>query len=189
MAKEIQRNSSADPRCRQEAIGGQAMLVGGCVRDNADRARRGYRLRGLRPYAGTAACALAANSAEWMKAARDTAFTLRDAGIGWPCRVKATDRPKASDLTMTANPTLSFEQAAAEAGFTVNAILQDALTGNRRSVRRRWICGGAFCARDAGRKLCDDPLRVLQGCSSLQGFICHRMTKRLPRMRTMKRMI
>ena len=180
MAKEIQRETIRQIALRAKAMGGRAMLVGGCVRDallGRESADIDCEVYGLTPEQLHALAAQFGTVDE--SGARYGIFTLKDAGIDLAVpRLERRIGPKHGDFDVTANPALSFEQAAARRDFTVNAILQDALTGEivdpfggevdlRRGILRatpfatiRSACCGAR--------------------SSLQGFICRRMKKRLP---------
>ena len=131
MTKEIQRETIRRLALRAKALGGRAMLVGGCVRDallgrksaDIDCEVYGLALEQLR--------ALAAQfGAVDESGARYGIFTLKDAGIDLAVpRLERRTGPKHGDFDVTPDSALPFARAAARRDFTVNAILQDALTG------------------------------------------------------------
>lgn len=189
MAKEIQRETIRQIALRAKAMGGRAMLVGGCVRDallGRESADIDCEVYGLTPEQLHALAAQFGTVDE--SGARYGIFTLKDAGIDLAVpRLERRIGPKHGDFDVTANPTLSFEQAAARRDFTVNAILQDALTGEivdpfggevdlRRGILRA----------TPGEGFCDDPLRVLRGAQFASRFHLSPDEETLARMRTMK---
>ena len=183
MAKEIQRETIRRIALRAKAMGGRAMLVGGCVRDallGRESADIDCEVYGLTPEQLHALAAQFGTVDE--SGARYGIFTLKDAGIDLAVpRLERRIGPKHGDFDVTANPTLSFEQAAARRDFTVNAILQDALTGEIVDPFGGEVdCGGAFCARRRAKAFATIRSACCGARSSLQGFICRRMKKRLP---------
>ena len=189
MTKEVQRETIRRIAAQARAMGGRAMLVGGCVRDallgraSADIDCEVY---GLAPnqLQGLAAQFGAVDES----GARYGIFTLKDAGIDLAVpRMERRIGPKHGDFDVTPDPTLSFERAAARRDFTVNAILQDALTGEivdpfggqtdlQRGVLRA-VPGEGFC---------EDPLRVLRGAQFAARFHLVPDEETLAKMRTMK---
>ena len=189
MAKEIQRETIRQIALRAKAMGGRAMLVGGCVRDallGRESADIDCEVYGLTPEQLHALAAQFGTVDE--SGARYGIFTLKDAGIDLAVpRLERRIGPKHGDFDVTANPALSFEQAAARRDFTVNAILQDALTGEivdpfggevdlRRGILRA----------TPGEGFCDDPLRVLRGAQFASRFHLSPDEETIARMRTMK---
>lgn len=189
MTKEVQRETIRAIARQAGAMGGRAMLVGGCVRDallGRDSVDIDCEVYGLAP---DALHALAAQFGEVDESgARFGIFTLRDAGIDLavPRRERRVG-PKHGDFDVTPDPTLSFEQAAARRDFTVNAMMRDALTdeivdpfGGEADLRRgvlRAVPGAGFC---------DDPLRVLRGAQFAARFGLAPDEATLEKMRTMR---
>ena len=189
MTKEIQRETIRRLALRAKALGGRAMLVGGCVRDallgrksaDIDCEVYGLALEQLR--------ALAAQfGAVDESGARYGIFTLKDAGIDLAVpRLERRTGPKHGDFDVTPDSALPFARAAARRDFTVNAILQDALTGEivdpfggqadlRQGVLRA-VPGDGFA---------EDPLRVLRGAQFAARFHLSPDEETLEKMRTMK---
>ena len=153
--------------------GGRALLVGGCVRDgllgipcqDIDCEVHGVAPEALR--------ALLARHGE-IDASGEAfgIFTLKEAGLDFALpRLEKRTGSAHTDFTVTPMPDLSPEKAAARRDFTVNAIMQDALTGEiidpyggaedlRNSVLRA-VPGGQFG---------EDPLRVLRGAQFAARF-------------------
>lgn len=154
-------------------MGGRALLVGGCVRD---------RLLGIEAQdidcevhdlPGEALYALLSRYGEVDRSGEPFGvFTLKqeDFDFALPRRERRTGRLH-TDFEVTPIPSLSPEQAAARRDFTINAVMQDALTGElidpyggesdlRRGVLRA-VPGGQFE---------EDPLRVLRGAQFCARF-------------------
>lgn len=145
---------------------GRALLVGGCVRD---------RILGL-PCCDVD-CEVHGVGAEALKALLSSfgeldlsgedygIYTLKGAGLDFALpRTERRSGPGHKDFEVKTDPSLSAAEAAVRRDFTVNAIMQDALTGEyvdpfggmedlRRGVLRA-VPGSRFE---------DDPLRVLRG--------------------------
>ena len=166
-----------------EDAGFEARYVGGCVRDallGRESADIDCEVYGLTPEQLHALAAQFGTVDE--SGARYGIFTLKDAGIDLAVpRLERRIGPKHGDFDVTANPTLSFEQAAARRDFTVNAILQEIeadravlltescqKTEGEPTVMRRAKAFATIRSACCGAR------------SSLQGFICRRMKKRLP---------
>ncbi|MCL1909554.1 MAG: HD domain-containing protein, partial [Kiritimatiellaeota bacterium] len=144
--------------------GGRAFFVGGCVRDS---------LLGLRPKDfDIEAYGLAPNA---LRAALEREFRIDAVGENF-CVFKLAHHeidvslPRTENKTgaghrgfaVGADPQLPFDEAASRRDFTINAILQDALTGEiidpfggERDLRRGVL-------RHVGPKFTEDPLRVLR---------------------------
>ena len=189
MTKEIQQETIRGIALRAKALGGRAMLVGGCVRDaltGRGSADIDCEVYGLAPQALRS---LAAEFGEVDESgARYGIFTLKDAGIDLAVpRLERRIGPKHGDFDVQLDPALPFARAAARRDFTVNAILRDALTGEivdpfggqadlRRGVLRA-VPGDGFA---------EDPLRVLRGAQFASRFHLSPDEETLARMRTMK---
>ena len=166
MTKQIQQETIRGIALRAKALGGRAMLVGGCVRDaltGRGSADIDCEVYGLAPQALRS---LAAEFGEVDESgARYGIFSLKGAGIDLAVpRLERRTGPKHGDFDVRLDPALPFARAAARRDFTVNAILRDALTGEivdpfggqadlRRGVLRA-VPGDGFA---------EDPLRVLRG--------------------------
>lgn len=155
------------------ALGGRAMLVGGCVRDGLlglDCADVDCEVYGLAPEQLKA---LAASFGRVdVSGERYGIYSLRDAGIDLAMpRIERRTGVLHGDFDVQPDGTLPFERAAARRDFTVNAILQDALTGEivdpfggRKDLENgilRAVPGGQFE---------EDPLRVLRGAQFCARF-------------------
>lgn len=189
MTKEIQQETIRGIALRAKALGGRAMLVGGCVRDaltGRQSADIDCEVYGLAPQALRS---LAAEFGEVDESgARYGIFSLKGAGIDLAVpRLERRTGPKHGDFDVRLNPALPFVRAAARRDFTVNAILRDALTGEivdpfdgqadlRRGVLRA-VPGDGFA---------EDPLRVLRGAQFAARFRLSPDAKTLEKMRTMK---
>ena len=131
MTKEIQQETIRGIALRAKALGGRAMLVGGCVRDaltGRQSADIDCEVYGLAPQALRS---LAAEFGEVDESgARYGIFSLKGAGIDLAVpRLERRTGPKHGDFDVRLDPALPFARAAARRDFTVNAILRDALTG------------------------------------------------------------
>jgi len=158
---------------RINCMGGRALLVGGCVRDE---------LLGLPCY--DIDCEVHGIEPQMLQSLlgefgeidesgeRYGIFTIREAGLDFalPRREKRTG-PGHKDFEVIVDPQLSPEEAAARRDFTVNAIMRDALTGEyvdpfggmedlKHGVLRA-VPGGQFE---------EDPLRVLRGAQFAARF-------------------
>ena len=189
MTKEIQRETIRRLALRAKALGGRAMLVGGCVRDallGRKSADIDCEVYGLAPeQLRTLAAQFGAVDES---GARYGIFTLKDAGIDLAVpRLERRTGPKHGDFDVTPDPALPFARTAARRDFTVNAILQDALTGEivdpfggqadlRQGVLRA-VPGDGFA---------EDPLRVLRGAQFAARFHLSPDEETLEKMRTMK---
>lgn len=170
------------------AVGGRALLVGGCVRD----ALMGVpcydidcEVHGLAPQALRALLAQFGGIDE--SGEKYGIFTIRGTGvdIALPRRETRTG-PGHKDFTVALCPDLPPEKAAARRDFTVNAIMRDALTGEyvdpfggmedlERGVLRA-MPGGQFE---------EDPLRVLRGAQFAARFGLSPDGETIERMRRM----
>ena len=189
MTKEIQRETIRRIARQAKVLGGRAMLVGGCVRDELlgrESADIDCEVYGLAPEQLHELAAQFGAVDE--SGARFGIFSLRDAGIDLAVpRLERRTGPKHGDFDVTPDPALSFEQAAARRDFTVNAILRDAMTGEiidpfdgQRDLQRgilRAVPGEGFC---------EDPLRVLRGAQFAARFRLTPDEETLDRMRMMK---
>ena len=189
MTKEIQQETIRGIALRAKALGGRAMLVGGCVRDaltGRQSADIDCEVYGLAPQALRS---LAAEFGEVDESgARYGIFSLKSAGIDLAVpRLERRTGPKHGDFDVRLDPALPFARAAARRDFTVNAILRDALTGEivdpfggqadlRRGVLRA-VPGDGFA---------EDPLRVLRGAQFAARFRLSPDAKTLEKMRMMK---
>ena len=189
MTKEIQQETIRGIALRAKALGGRAMLVGGCVRDaltGRGSADIDCEVYGLAPQALRS---LAAEFGEVDESgARYGIFSLKGAGIDLAVpRLERRTGPKHGDFDVRLDPALPFARAAARRDFTVNAILRDALTGEivdpfggqadlRRGVLRA-VPGDGFA---------EDPLRVLRGAQFAARFRLSPDAKTLEKMRMMK---
>ena len=189
MTQEIQQETIRGIALRAKALGGRAMLVGGCVRDaltGRESADIDCEVYGLAPQALRS---LAVEFGEVDESgARYGIFSLRGAGIDLAVpRLERRTGPKHGDFDVRLDPALPFARAAARRDFTVNAILRDALTGEivdpfggqadlRRGVLRA-VPGDGFA---------EDPLRVLRGAQFAARFRLSPDAKTLEKMRMMK---
>ena len=189
MTKEIQQETIRGIALRAKALGGRAMLVGGCVRDaltGRESADIDCEVYGLAPQALRSLAAAFGEVDE--SGARYGIFSLKGAGIDLAVpRLERRTGPKHGDFDVRLDPALPFARAAARRDFTVNAILRDALTGEivdpfggqadlRRGVLRA-VPGDGFA---------EDPLRVLRGAQFAARFRLSPDAKTLEKMRTMK---
>lgn len=168
-----QREMIAEIAQRVHALGGRALLVGGCVRDeilgipcyDIDCEVHGIEPERLRALLGEFGEIDESGSAYGI-------YTIKGAGldIALPRREMRTG-PGHKDFVVTVNPYLSPEESAARRDFTVNAIMRDALTGEyvdpyggmedlRKGILRA-VPGGQFE---------EDPLRVLRGAQFAARF-------------------
>ena len=155
------------------SAGGRALLVGGCVRDRLlgrEPEDIDCEVHGLAPQT---LCALLDRYGEVdMSGAAFGVYTLRREGFDFALpRVEHRTGAGHADFSVTPMPELIPRQAAARRDFTVNAIMQDALTGEiidpyggvndlRQGVLRA-VPGGQFH---------EDPLRVLRGAQFAARF-------------------
>ena len=171
-----------------QAQGGRALLVGGCVRDGLlglDSADIDCEVHGVPPQALRALLSPFGELDE--SGAPYGIYTLRGQGIDVALpRTERRTGPGHRDFTVTLDPDLSPERAAARRDFTVNAIMRDALTGEyidpfggigdlRAGVLRAVPAPGFE----------DDPLRVLRGAQFAARFSLAPDTETLVRMRRM----
>lgn len=158
---------------RIDALGGRALLVGGCVRDG---------LLGIPCYdidcevhgvAPDALVSLLREFGEIDESGRQYGiYTIKGAGIdiALPRRERRTG-PGHKDFEVQVDPWLDPAQAAARRDFTVNAIMRDALTGEYVDPY-----GGMQDLRDGvlrampGAHFEEDPLRVLRGAQFAARF-------------------
>ena len=155
------------------ALGGRALLVGGCVRD---------RLLGITPLdidcevhgiEPDQLCQILSAYGEVDKSGeRFGVFTLKEQGFDFALpRIERLTGSAHTDFDVTPIPSLTPREAAARRDFTVNAIMMDALTGEiidpyggaddlKRGVLRA-VPGGQFH---------EDPLRVLRGAQFAARF-------------------
>lgn len=158
---------------RVHDLGGQALLVGGCVRDGLlgmDSHDVDCEVHGVEPQA--LRTLLAGLGGIDLSGEAYGVYALRDAhvDIALPRRERRTG-PSHRDFEIEINPQLSPAQAAARRDFTVNAIMRDALTGeyidpyggmdDLRCGVLRAVPGGQFE---------EDPLRVLRGAQFAARF-------------------
>ncbi len=169
----MQREMIADIAQRVYALGGRALMVGGCVRDgllgipcyDIDCEVHGVEPDKLRELLLQIGEIDESGSAYGI-------YTIRGAGldIALPRRETCTG-PGHKDFAVTVDPMLSPEAAAARRDFTVNAIMRDVLTGQyvdpyggmedlKKGVLRA-VPGGQFE---------EDPLRVLRGAQFAARF-------------------
>lgn len=173
---------------RVHALGGQALLVGGCVRDeilgipcyDIDCEVHGIEPDKLKEILSRFGEIDESGSAYGI-------FTIKGAGldIALPRRETRTG-PGHKDFVVTVDPMLSPEEAAARRDFTVNAIMCDALTGqyvdpyggmeDLRNGVLRAVPGGQFE---------EDPLRVLRGAQFAARFHLTPYEETIEKMRRM----
>lgn len=168
--------------------GGRALLVGGCVRDGLlGRACADIdcEVHGLAP---DALRALLGAFGEIDESGRAYGiFTIKGAGIDIALpRTETRTGPGHKDFAVTVNPDLPPAQAVLRRDFTVNAIMQDALTGELVDP----LGGAEDLARGVlravpGEGFEDDPLRVLRGAQFAARFSLTPDEKTLARMRRM----
>ena len=167
MTKEIQQETIRGIALRAKALGGRAMLVGGCVRDaltGCQSADIDCEVYGLAPQALRS---LAAEFGEVDESgARYGIFSLRGAGIDLAVpRLERRTGPKHGDFDVRLDPALPFARAAARRDFTVNAIFRDALTGeivDPFGGREDLKAGVLRCVGDPERRFREDALRILR---------------------------
>lgn len=155
------------------ALGGRAMLVGGCVRDELlgrDCADVDCEVYGLAPEQLKL---LAASFGRVdVSGEKYGIYSLRDEGIDLAMpRIERRTGILHGDFNVQLDGALPFERAAARRDFTVNAILKDALTGeivdpfdgckDLQNGILRAVPGGQFE---------EDPLRVLRGAQFCARF-------------------
>ena len=155
------------------ALGGRALLVGGCVRDeilgiscyDIDCEVHGVEPQSLREILSQFGEIDEAGSAYGI-------FTLKGAGLDFALpRRETRTGPSHKDFEVRVDPYLSPEAAAMRRDFTVNAIMRDVLTGEyvdpfggRQDLKDgilRAVPGGGFE---------EDPLRVLRGAQFAARF-------------------
>ena len=155
------------------ALGGRALLVGGCVRDEIlgiscyeiDCEVHGVEPQSLREILSQFGEIDEAGSAYGI-------FTLKGAGLDFALpRRETRTGPSHKDFEVRVDPYLSPEAAAMRRDFTVNAIMRDVLTGEyvdpfggRQDLKDgilRAVPGGGFE---------EDPLRVLRGAQFAARF-------------------
>ena len=188
MTKEIQQEAIRGIALRAKALGGRAMLVGGCVRDaltGRGSADIDCEVYGLAPQALRSLAAAFGEVDE--SGARYGIFSLKDAGIDLAVpRLERRTGPKHGDFDVRLDPALPFARAAARRDFTVNAILRDALTGEivdpfggREDLRS----GVLRCVGDPARRFGEDALRILRllRFASVLGFSVEENTARAAR--------
>ena len=183
-----QREMIAEIAARVHALGGQALLVGGCVRDellgipcyDIDCEVHGIEPETLRKTLRQFGEIDEGGSAYGI-------YTIKGAGldIALPRRERRTG-PGHKDFTVTVDPQMNPAQAAARRDFTVNAIMRDALTGeyvdpyggmeDLKNGILRAVPGGQFE---------EDPLRVLRGAQFSARFHLTPDEKTLEMMRRM----
>ena len=158
---------------RVHELGGRALLVGGCVRDQ---------LLGIPCY--DIDCEIHGIAPDRLKELLSQfgeidssgegygIYTLKGAGLDFALpRTERRIGEGHKDFVVSVDPDLSPEQAAARRDFTVNAVMRDAWTGEivdpyhgmedlRRGVLRA-VPGGQFM---------EDPLRVLRGAQFAARF-------------------
>lgn len=154
-------------------LGGRALLVGGCVRDGLlgrESEDIDCEVHGVRPQA---LLSLLSRFDEVDSGGEAYGvYTLRDAGIDMAIpRLEARTGARHRDFSVTLDPWLPPERAAARRDFTVNAIMRDALTGeyvdpfggigDLSRGMLRMVPGGQFE---------EDPLRVLRGAQFAARF-------------------
>ena len=158
---------------RAKEMGGRAMLVGGCVRDELmglPSADIDCEVYGLAPDALRALAAQFGTVDD--SGEKYGIFSLRSEGIDLAVpRTEKRIGPHHGDFEVLPDPNLSFERAAARRDFTVNAILRDALTGEivdpfggREDLEKRIL----RAVPDEGFEA--DPLRVLRGAQFAARF-------------------
>ena len=168
-----QKNMILEIAQRVHEMGGRALLVGGCVRDellsipcyDIDCEVHGVEPEALRNLLMQMGEIDESGSAYGI-------YTIKGAGLDIALPRKETRTgPGHKDFAVTVDPFLSPEEAAARRDFTVNAIMRDALTGEyvdpfggREDLKNgilRAVPGGQFE---------EDPLRVLRGAQFAARF-------------------
>lgn len=169
----MQREMIENIARRVHALGGRALLVGGCVRDgilgipcyDIDCEVHGVEPDALKNLLAQFGEIDESGSAYGI-------YTIKGAGldIALPRRETRTGQGH-KDFSVTVDPFLSPEAAAARRDFTVNAIMRDALTGeyvdpyggmeDLKNGVLRAVPGGQFE---------EDPLRVLRGAQFAARF-------------------
>ena len=168
-----QKNMILEIAQRVHEMGGRALLVGGCVRDellsipcyDIDCEVHGVEPEALRNLLMQLGEIDESGSAYGI-------YTIKGAGLDIALPRKETRTgPGHKDFAVTVDPFLSPEEAAARRDFTVNAIMCDALTGEyvdpfggREDLKNgilRAVPGGQFE---------EDPLRVLRGAQFAARF-------------------
>ncbi|MBR3794514.1 MAG: HD domain-containing protein [Clostridia bacterium] len=173
---------------RVDGLGGQALLVGGCVRDgllgipcyDIDCEVHGVERDALLPLLREFGEIDASGEQYGI-------FTIKGVGIdiALPRREKRTG-PGHRDFAVEVNPQLTPDQAAARRDFTVNAIMRDALTGEYIDPY-----GGMKDLQDGvlrampGAHFEEDPLRVLRGAQFAARFHLTPDAKTIERMKNM----
>ena len=140
MTKEIQQETIRGIALRAKALGGRAMLVGGCVRDaltGRGSADIDCEVYGLAPQALRS---LAAEFGEVDESgARYGIFSLKGAGIDLAVpRLERRTGPKHGDFDVRLDPALPFARAAPCRGTALPKI-RSACCG-ARSLRRGFAC-------------------------------------------------
>ena len=154
-------------------LGGRALLVGGCVRDeilsipcyDIDCEIHGIEPDALRGILKEFGEIDETGSAYGI-------FTLKEAGLDFalPRRERRTG-PGHKDFVVETDPFLSPEDAAGRRDFTVNAIMRDALTGEYVDPfgGMQDLANGVLRAVPGGQ-FEEDPLRVLRGAQFAARF-------------------
>ena len=168
-----QKEMIRDIALRVHALGGRALLVGGCVRDEL-----------LKILCYDIDCEIHGIEPEKLKdllsqfgeidesGSSYGIYTIRGAGLDIALPRKETRTGSGhKDFAVSVDPFLSPEEAAARRDFTVNAIMRDALTGeyvdpfggmeDLKNGILRAVPGGQFE---------EDPLRVLRGAQFAARF-------------------
>ena len=173
---------------RVQAAGGRVLLVGGCVRDallGRESTDVDCEVHGIVP---DALRALLGEFGEIDETGRAYGiYTIKGAklDIALP-RTETRTGPGHRDFAVTVNPQLPPEKAALRRDFTVNAIMQDALTGELVDP----LGGAEDLAQGVLRAVPgdgfeEDPLRVLRGAQFAARFRLTPDTETLRRMRRM----
>lgn len=173
---------------RVDALGGQALLVGGCVRDgllNIPCYDIDCEVHGVAPEA------LSALLREFgeidTSGERYGIFTIRGVGIdiALPRRERRTG-PGHKDFEVEIDPYMNPAQAAARRDFTVNAIMRDALTGEYIDPYGgiQDLVDGVLRAMP-GAHFEEDPLRVLRGAQFAARFHLEPDAHTIERMKAM----
>ena len=173
---------------RVHELGGQALLVGGCVRDgllNIPCYDIDCEVHGVQR---DALLALLESFGEIdMSGERYGIFTIKGAeiDIALPRRERRTG-PGHKDFSVEADPFLDPAQAAARRDFTVNAIMRDALTGEYIDPYggMRDLEDGVLRAMP-GAHFEEDPLRVLRGAQFAARFHLTPDAQTIKRMKAM----
>ena len=161
------RLSASETASKIRALGGRALLVGGCVRDaliGIESKDVDFEVFGVAPEAVLAAfpgCNTVGRSFGVIKTGDiDIAFPRRETKLGAGHK----------GFSIDSDPFLPIEEAAARRDFTVNAIYQDPLTGEyidpfggRKDLERGIL-------RQVSGHFAEDPLRVLRGMQFIARF-------------------